>query len=280
MLWAVVLCTACSDGSYSSPRGYELHKPAQRELGKSLNEISGIFFVPGDDALLAVSDAKRNIFRIDLRRQKLSDKFKHFYQQEDFEDVVQVANAIYVLISRGSIVEVPLDKPDSVNVYDLNLRGKNDFETLYYDPKVKGLVMLCKSCEADEEDDVRSAYLLRLQDKQFDASPFYTISSEQVKKVLKNDNAEFKPSAAAIHPIEDRLYILSSAGQLLVIADAHGKVEEVYRLNPDQHPQAEGIAFAPNGAMYIANEGKFGAATLKMYSYKKSLRIRAAKSKR
>jgi hypothetical protein len=60
---------------------------------------------------------------------------------------------------------------------------------------------------------------------------------------------------------------LSSAGQLLVIADTKGRVEEVYPLNPDKFPQAEGITFAPNGTMYISNEGKYGHPTLLMFPY-------------
>src|SRR5687768_527479 len=123
LLLLAMVCSACSDNSYSSPRGYDLHKPAQRELGKSLNEISGIAFIPGEDALIAISDSKRNIYRIDLRRQKLTDKAKDFYEQQDFEDVVQVGNSIFVLISNGSLVEVPLQQRDSVNVYSLNLEG-------------------------------------------------------------------------------------------------------------------------------------------------------------
>lgn len=260
--------------------GYELHKPAQRELGKSLNEISGLFMVPGEDALLAISDSKRNIFRIDLRTQKLTDRVKNFYEQEDFEDLAQVGNAIYVLVSNGSIVEVPIQGADSVNVYSANLEGKNDFESMYYDPQARGLVILCKSCEGEKGAGLRSAYLFRMDAKSFDPEPFYTISSEQVKKVARNDDADFKPSAAAINPVDKKLYILSSAGQLLVIADTRGNVESVFRLNPDHHPQAEGITFAPSGAMYISNEGKYGAATLKMYSYKRSARLRAAKTKR
>ena len=84
---------------------------------------------------------------------------------------------------------------------------------------------------------------------------------------MKNDDAKFEPSAAAIHPISKRLYILSSAGQLLVITDTRGQVLEAYDLNPDVFPQAEGIAFAPNGDMYITNEGKFGPPTLLRFAY-------------
>jgi uncharacterized protein YjiK len=280
MVAVTFLCSACTDNSYNSPRGYDLHRPVTRELGKSLNEISGISFVPGEDALLAIADNKRNIISIDLRRQKLTDKVKHFYEQQDFEDVVQVGDRIYVLISNGSIVEVPLRQPDSINVFQLNLQGQNDFETMYYDAEIKGLVIMCKTCETDEEAGVHSAYRFDLVSRQFNNDPFYVVSDQKVMESVKNDDANFKPSAAAIHPLDGRLYILASAGQLLVIADRRGNVEEVYRLNPDQHPQAEGIAFAPNGALYIANEGKYGAATLRMYSYNKMARLRATQTKK
>lgn len=279
LLLPVMLCSACTDGSYSSPRGYDLHRPVVRELGKSLNEISGIFCVPGEDALLAIADSKDNIFRLDLRREKLTDKVKDFYEQGDFEDIVQLDSSVFVLISNGSIVEVPLQSTDSVNVFSLNLEGKNDFETLYFDPVAKGLVMLCKDCEMDEPNNGRSAFRFDLENRQFDPEPFYIISDSEVMKVLKSDDIKFKPSAAAIHPLEDRLYILASAGQLLIIADRRGNVAEVYHLNPDHHPQAEGIAFAPNGTMYISNEGKYGSPTLKMYSYNKNM-LRQTQSKK
>ncbi|RYD88418.1 MAG: hypothetical protein EOP50_19135 [Sphingobacteriales bacterium] len=85
--------------------------------------------------------------------------------------------------------------------------------------------------------------------------------------VLKDGEAEFKPSAAAFHPFTHKLYILSSAGQLLVVTNGRDSVEEVFRLNPSFYPQAEGIAFAENGDMYISNEAKLGKATLLRIPY-------------
>ena len=86
---------------------------------------------------------------------------------------------------------------------------------------------------------------------------------------MKNDDAKFDPSAAAVHPVNKRLYILSSAGNLMVIAVTRGKVIGGFNLNPDKYPQAEGIAFAPDGEMYITNEGKYGKPTLQAFPFQK-----------
>jgi hypothetical protein len=52
-----------------------------------------------------------------------------------------------------------------------------------------------------------------------------------------------------------------------VIADRKGKVLNAFKLNPDTFQQAEGIAFAPDGDMYISNEGKLGKPTLLYFPY-------------
>ena len=269
ILCACLACISCNDRSFGSPKGYDIKKPESRELGKSVNEISGLTYNSDDSSLLAISDSKRKVFQIDLAREKLKDYSEKIYTQSDFEDLVKIDTAIYILISDGTILQMPLRVADSAQtiVYSSPFQGKNDFETLYYDPSAKGLIMICKECEAEKGQHKRTAYRFDLANKTFDSSEFYTISTEDVKALVKNDDAEFRPSGAAIHPIEKRLYILASAGGLLVITDTHGKVEEVYNLNPDLYPQPEGIAFSPNGTMYISNEGKYGKPNLLVFHY-------------
>ena len=268
---AVTLSAGCNLQSYDSPEGYELGKPQKSQLGKVLNEISGISYNPNDSSLLAISDSKKKVFEINLKRLRLRDYSNEIIgPDQDLEDIVNLEDSIYILSSKGQIYEYTRGKRDSaiIKSYMMNAEGKNDFETLYYDSVARGLVILCKSCAADKGKQQRSAYRFDLNTKQFDTTAFYNISTAEVKKMMKDEDAKFDPSAAAINPIDKKLYILSSAGNLLVIADSHGKLISGYNLNPDDHPQAEGIAFAPNGDMYITNEGKYGKPTLQLFKYK------------
>jgi uncharacterized protein YjiK len=273
---ATTLCTGCGDRSYSSPEGYDLRRPRKMDLGKVLNEISGLTFYRDSSILLAIADSKKKVIAINPKTRKLHDVVKDFAEQADFEDLVLLGDTVYVLVSNGTIMAVPLGAKDSstTRVYPFwSEEKKNDFETLYYDADVKGLIMICKSCVADKGEQVRSAFRFDMETRSFDTTAFYRLSTEDVKKELKNDEADFKPSAAAIHPVSKRLYILASAGNLLVIADTKGTIIKAYNLNPDQHPQAEGIAFAPNGDMYISNEGKYGTPTLQHFPYRQVKKI-------
>ena len=256
-------------GSPNMPKSYMLPRPKKIILPKKLNETSALFYLQNENAMITVADNKQKIYRI-TQDGEVNDYFKEdFGPEEDYEDVVKMDSTVYVLISNGTIVEV---KPNSdglqVNKYPIWLQGKNDFETLYYDPESKGLIMLCKNCADERGKGVRTAYRFDLTGKQFETKPFYTISSKAVQNSLKDGKVDFEPSAAAIHPLEKRLYILASAGNLLVVANLKGQVEEAYRLNPTLYPQSEGIAFAPNGDMYITNEAKLGKPTLLFIPYK------------
>lgn len=267
----LLLAAGCgSNRDAPSPENYRLGEPQENALGKGLNEISGIAFRK-QNKLLAVSDSKEKIVQIDLETKKLKDVTGAVVPPDsDLEDVVEVDSSIYVLQSRGALKEVREGAADTAGVktYDLGLPGKNDFETVYYDATAGGLVLLCKSCAHEKGRSFRSAYRFDLSTKTFDSTVFFTISKDEVRTLLNDREAKFDPSAAAVHPLNKRLYILSSAGNLLVITDTRGKVIAAYKLSTATFPQAEGIAFAPNGDMYIANEGKSGSPTLLLFPHR------------
>jgi hypothetical protein len=242
------------------------------ELGKVLNEISGLFYNTEDRTLLAISDSKGKVFQINTSTYKLKDFAEKFYEPEeqpDYEDLVKLGNTVYSLVSDGTLVSVPAGARDSSRTvfYPFPSEEKNDFETLYHDPSINSLIIICKTCADEKGQKVRTAYRFDLKSLSFDETPYYTLAIDRVQALIRKDDTDFKPSAAAIHPINKRLYILSSASNLLVVANTRGQIIEAYYLNPDNFPQAEGIAFAPNGDMFISNEGKYGKPTLLQFPY-------------
>src|SRR5215203_1192147 len=271
LVYAVTLHSGCKEHGSESPEGYDLNKPRQMQLGKVLNEISGLYYNGEDHNLLAISDSKEKVFQIGLKSKKLKDVTgKVVAPDSDLEDLVKIGDTLYLLSSWGEIKQIAMGSKDSTGLksYDLNLQGQNDFETLYYDPSAKGLILICKTCAHEKGHGIRTAFRFDLQTKTFDSTAFFTIKKKDVEDILKDKDAKIDPSGAAINPINKRLYILSSAGNLVIITDTRGKVIGVYKLNPDKFPQPEGIAFAPNGDMYISNEGKNGKPTLLFFPYR------------
>lgn len=256
--------------SKSAKIGYDFTKPDETmELGKHLKEISGMAYIPGNDLILGENDEKGDIFTIDFKNKKDKvDKVK-FGGKEDYEDIVYTDSAIYMLVSSGTIVQVMTKDSSFITKEFILDEKKNEFESLYLDEEKKSLIMLCKQCN-HEKDEIRNAIRFDLTTNTFDAEPAYTINIRDIKKILNDSKADFKPSAAGINPLNGKLFIVSSVGKLLVIADKNtGKPEQVIRLDPKMYNQPEGMTFAPNGDLYISNEGGEGIATILKFTYKK-----------
>jgi uncharacterized protein YjiK len=256
----------------TSKAGYNFSLPDEKmELGKHLHEISGMAYIPGKDLILGENDEKGDIFTFDFKNKNDNVGKIKFGGKGDYEDIVYTDSAIYMLVSSGSIIQVET-KDSSFSTKEFTLEGgKNEFETLYLDAEKKSLIMLCKECAHEKKNEVRVAYRFDLTTNSFDPLPLYTIDIEDIKKILGDEEVLFKPSAAGINPVNGKLYIVASVGKLLVIADKNtGKPEQVYKLDPALYNQPEGMTFAPNGDLYISNEGGEGIATVLKFNYRKN----------
>ena len=250
--------------------GYNFSAPDEKmELGKHLHEISGMAYIPGKNLILGENDEKGDIYTFDFKN-KIDNVGKiKFGGKGDYEDIVHTDTAVYMLVATGSVVQV-MTKDSSVTTkeFTLDRGGNSEFEAMYLGADKKSLVLLCKEC-SKEKDEVRTAYRFDLATLTFSTEPLYTIDVAVIKKMLNDEKAEFKPSAAAINPVSGKLFIVASVGKLLVIADKNGKVEQVFSLDPALYNQPEGMTFAPNGDLYISNEGGESIATVLKFTYKK-----------
>jgi len=236
----------------------------QREvfvLPDELLEISGLTHLEGD-RFAAVNDEKGDLLFIDLRTG--SAEAHRFKGKGDYEEIVSTDTAFYILESNGNIVEVTAPFTDGVT-YKPKFKGKIEFESMVWYKKLNKLVIITK--EQRKKRPVISAFSFDLSSKQFDPEPFFELALKEVITKLSNYNSECKPSSAALHPENGRLYILASVGKLILECSPEGKLIKIYKINPTHFPQPEGISFADNGDMYISNEGLEGKATILKYPY-------------
>lgn len=267
----VVLLTGCGGRklrAVQSPPHYNFAQVFIHKLDPQLKEISGLAWDNKLDEFLAHNDEKGKLFYLD-KETKIIKSVVSFGEKGDYEDVVVVNSVPYILRSDGLVIKIMKDSTGQVSSMELGkpaIGAPNDFETMYYDPARKALVIICKNCETDHKQQV-SAYACYLDSTGFDSNPVYTISTAAIKAAAPIKSGRFQPSAAAIHPVLKKLFILSSASSQLVITDLDGKPEGVYELGKKLFPQPEGLTFKSNGDMYISNEGRAEKATILRFPY-------------
>ena len=252
-----------------SPPHYNFSEVITDKLDIRIKEISGIAWDSKKGEFLVHNDEKGTLYTLDKESKEIKSEI-HFAGKGDYEDIALVNGVPYILKSDGSLTKIVTDstgKAFGVEAGKIALSGTNDFETLYYDAGRKALIMVCKNCAMDDKGSV-SAFAYYPDSIGFTNKPVFTIDAEEIRKKAPEKTSKFQPSAAAIHPVLNRLFIISSASNQLVIADTDGNVESVYVLAKKFFPQPEGITFKNNGDMYISNEGVTSKSTLLKFFYK------------
>ncbi len=278
-LYALSGCNSNGTHLFLPSKDYDLNNPAKLILGSELSEISGISFYPRDSSVFAISDETGYLYKIHLNKKFLIEKWK-FNEKHDFEDVIQLDSSFYVLESNGNIEKLNFapgndskSGRDTVfnrrTIFPANNASKNEFESLYYDEGYKGIVMICKDCEADGFH-VTTAWLYDPVADTYTKSIF-TIPLDIIAKQIGRDSIKFRPSAAAINPITKDVWVISSTDELIVVLDRSGNMKDVYTLNPVIFPKPEGITFTPSGVLMVSNEAvdKYGSASLLIFKPKK-----------
>jgi uncharacterized protein YjiK len=152
------------------------------------------------------------------------------------------------------------------------LQIKNDIEGLGYDAIRNYLLLVCKEIpelieekekkKKKEKPKYRAIYGYDLNKEVFLTEPLYRIALEAVADFVakrihsSEDKFQFKPSSIAIHPLDQKLYLTASEGNLLLVLNPDGSIYEACDLPPRMFKQPEGICFAPDGTMYISSEGR------------------------
>jgi len=276
LCFIVLINASCSrqqnnNNTYKSPDGYNLNKPFMIKLPVELDEISGVAFYPKDTSVFAIGDEFGWLYKIPLTPHKEIRKWK-FSNQGDFEDLAMVDKVFYVLRSNGAITTFTFDDHNQVLTNEQPFPVKGDeFEILYFDPHQFKLTMICKDCEEDKKKALTVFYYNLLYQKFDDSS---SINASAIANMIGEKKIKFKPSAAAINPVTDELFIVSSVNKLLIVADRNGNPKQSYPIDAAIFKQPEGITFTPAGDMIISNEAADrGVANLLFFKYNKKAKL-------
>jgi uncharacterized protein YjiK len=262
----VIAVSACRHKTIvlKSPPNYNFSNAVTYKLDiAKLREVSGLVWDSVNKVFLAIADEAGKIYSMDKDARLLPDEI-NFGASGDYEDIAIFNGVSYVLRSDGMITKIVKDSTGKISGTEagkIDPEGSNDFETMYCDPARNALVVICKNCSSDDKKSV-TAFAFYPDSIGFDKKPLYTIDAEKINKLSPSKSAKLQPSAAAINPKLQKLFIISSASHQLVIADLNGNPESVFRLSPKLFPQPEGITFNPKGDMFITNEGLNSKATL------------------
>lgn len=244
------------------------------EMPIALEEISGISYF-SDDKMACVQDEEGIIFIYNLDTDMVEKKV-NFGKSGDYEGITLVDSTAYILESSGKLFEVSnYLSPDFKTIeYKTPFSGRNNMESLVADSINNRLLIAVKDTDPNSKD-YKGIYAFDLETKKVLSKPVFKIplndpifKGKNAKKNKKKSD-KYHPSEIAINPIDGNTYVLEGKNPRLLIMDPKGKLLRLHDLNKKSFRQPEGMTFAPDGTLYISNEGKKGTANILEVELKK-----------
>ncbi|MFN6378734.1 MAG: hypothetical protein ACK4WD_05630 [Flavobacteriales bacterium] len=254
-----------------------------------LHEISGLTDIDST-TFACIQDENGILFIYDTGKDAITEQYK-FNIDGDYEGITRVDRTIYVLKSDGVLFEITdYDSKDfKLTSYVTGIPANNN-EGLCYDMDNKRLLIACKGNigKGPEFKDKRVIYGFDLKTKTLSQEPVFDFDLQVIKEFATKNNIEtptktrkrkgkqisepfikFRTSDIDIHPLTNKLFLLSASDHLLFIFDMKGNLEHIEQLDPTMFNKAEGITFYDNGDMLITNEGQDKKPTVLFFKYKK-----------
>ncbi|RMG69587.1 MAG: hypothetical protein D6722_09980 [Bacteroidetes bacterium] len=259
---------------------YDLGQPLRAiELPEGLSETSGIAYA-GEGHLALIEDEHGRIYRYDIRGDSLEGVYP-FGEDRDYEGIEVRGDTAWVLQSKGRLFQVAHFASDSAREekIDLGLNEDMDFEGLSWGPGGR-LLILAKEPPRLPNDEKDKAWRVAYAWPGPVSEPYVRIHTPEVAAFLQyypaaggalrdfdpEKTGSIKPSGIGIHPTDGHIYVIASAGSLLVVLSPDQRVVAVHPLPRELFPQPEGLCFGPDGTLYIASEGRGGPGRLLVFS--------------
>lgn len=238
--------------------------PDQRwRLPDALAEISGMA-ATADGRIFAHDDERAILYELDPEGGRILKAFAVGSPAltDDFEGLaITPAGDFYMITSTGRIHRFREGEDGASVAYDWYNTGVRDVcevEGLAYAPSRRGLILACKTGEAQRMRHAAAFFAWNPAAPNVDAerlmeTPFRAFGAASVH-----------PSALETDARTGRLIVLAARDGVLAELDETGAVLAVRRLDAS-HRQAEAATITPDGALLIGDEGAGARALLTRY---------------
>ena len=239
------------------------------KLPGRLEEISGLAMTL-DDHLLAHNDEKAVIYEIDYRKGEIIKAFQLADMKApvngDFEGIAVVKDQVYLVTSSGRIFEGSRGADaESVlyNIYATGVGKDYEIEGLAYDASQGVLLLMCKNPRRADLKEQLVIYHWSIDEKQLIKDAHIVIPVIEFTRHI--EGKEFQPSGIERHPVSGNYFVIAARQRAIAEITPAGQVVAANRFPAEWHRQPEGITFAADGALIIADEGSGKKARLTLY---------------
>jgi hypothetical protein len=293
---AVLLGTALGLGGCSDPNGPPEYVPSEGApydffrpdtvftLPLTLTENSGLAAL--DSVYVAIVQDEQGILFFLNAKTGLVEREAPFGPSGDYEGMERAGDLLYVLRSDGVLLEISewTGPAPVAREIQTGIPATCDAEGLAYDPSAGNLLIACKQGTSRALEHFREIYAVPAGQDTVRAVPAITLNTRQISQRPDYDSevdrrlreyfdqfmdlSGVTPSGIAVHPQTRQLYVLSSAQKAVIILEADGQLNAIWRIPDRYFAQPEAIAFLPDGTLLISSEGPTGRATLARYTPK------------
>lgn len=239
------------------------------KLPRCLKEISGLAMTM-DNRLLAHNDEKGIIYEIDYRKGLIVKAFQLADVANpvtgDFEGIATVDDQVYLVTSSGRLYECSEGAAgESVlfNIYATGIGRDYEIEGLAYDASQRALLLMCKEARRANLKERLAIYRWSTDEKQLIEDAHTGIPIIEFSRHI--GGKEFQPSGIERHPVSGNYFVVAARQRAIAEITPGGEVVSVKEFPAQGHRQAEGITFAPDGTLIIADEGVGRKARLTFY---------------